>query len=118
MYYVSEEIMSTLDLEIEGRKLNKSYFEPKEMSLLIKIVFRALKELKDNKIEHGNFSTTSLCLTRKGIIKIAGWYVANRQTFHSDLADGFKVIYCLATLQSTISVSSSLLRMPDDRSQP
>jgi len=54
MYYVNEDITMTMDSEIENRRLNKNPFEPKELALLIRIVFRTLKELKDNNLEHGN----------------------------------------------------------------
>ena len=54
MYYANEEISTTLDSEVENRKLYKNPFEAKELALIVKIIFKALKELKDNQIEHGN----------------------------------------------------------------
>ncbi|CAD8174150.1 unnamed protein product [Paramecium pentaurelia] len=99
MYYVNEEISTTLDSEVENRKLYKNPFEAKELALIVKIIFKALKELKDNHMEHGNLSTNSLCFTKAGIIKISGWYVANRKNFSTDIDDAVKVLYCLATLQ-------------------
>lgn len=98
MYYVNEEISTTLDSEVENRKLYKNPFEAKELALIVKIIFKALKELKDNHMEHGNLSTNSLCFTKAGIIKISGWYVANRKNFSTDIDDAVKVLYCLATL--------------------
>lgn len=50
-------------------------------------------------MEHGNLSTNSLCFTKSGVIKISGWYVANRKNFSTDIDDAVKVLYCLATLQ-------------------
>lgn len=48
MYYVNEEISTTLDSEIENRKLHKNPFEAKELAMIVKIIFKGIKELKDN----------------------------------------------------------------------
>lgn len=48
MYYVNEEISTTLDSEIENRKLHKNAFEAKELAMIVKIIFKGIKELKDN----------------------------------------------------------------------
>ena len=48
MYYVNEEISTTLDSEIEGKKFTKTPFEPKELALITKIIFKGIKELKDH----------------------------------------------------------------------
>lgn len=99
MYYVNEDISATVDSEIDNRRIIKNSFEAKELALMIKIIFKGLKELKDNLIEHKNLSTNSLCFTRSGIIKLSGWYVANsKKSFANHIDDALKVIYCLATL--------------------
>jgi uncharacterized protein YfiM (DUF2279 family) len=63
-----------MDSEIENRKLKLRKFKSAELGLLIKILFRALKELKDSQLEHGSLCTPCLCFTKTGIIKISGWY--------------------------------------------
>ena len=58
-----------------------------------------MKDLDDNQLQHGNLTINSLCYTKKGLIKISGWYMTNRPKFESDVDDALKVIYGLVCLK-------------------
>ena len=51
---VEEKSEMTLEDEIKQRKKNKSFFEAKEMSYILKILFKAVIHINDNNISHGN----------------------------------------------------------------
>lgn len=102
MNYINEEIIQTLQKEFEQRRASKNYFQPKELALLMKIIFRGILQIQNAGLEHGNLKAKSLCFTRKGLIKIQGWYVSNRQHFSSDVLDAVKLIWQLATLRGDV----------------
>jgi hypothetical protein len=89
-----------MEKEIENRRSSSNYFLPKELALLIKIIFKGIHLIKSANLDHGNLSPSSLSFTKKGLIKISGWYVSNRSQFSSDILDAVKVIFCLATLSA------------------
>lgn len=98
MNYVNEEIAQTMEKELEDRRHSSTPFLEKELALLIKILFKGINVIHQSGLHHGNLSTHSLCFTKKGMIKISGWYANNRQGFVSDVIDAGRIIYCLATL--------------------
>jgi len=51
---VEELSEKTLEDEIKQRKKNKSFFEPKEIAYLLKIILKAVMHINDNNISHGN----------------------------------------------------------------
>ncbi|KAL4435095.1 hypothetical protein ABPG74_003588 [Tetrahymena malaccensis] len=89
---------SLLD-ELNKRIKEQNYFKSQELGTILKAIFKAVISLQTIELVHGNVSPRLIYFTGKGYLRLAGWYLENRETFQNDFIDACTLIYQLATLE-------------------